>query len=433
VVGRAADSPCVTTVLARIGRFEPPVEYREIYPRLQRVRTVGAVTIVAISIWGAFLAIPYWWLPATAGAVAAGHAVVRNRIPDSGLESLLVDVVAAVVGLGLSSHAHIGYVAVAAYIIAGAVTFAGLRALLITLTVFAAGVALRPIMPLPGPLELPAVSDALIWAATAVFLGGVALSLMAAASQVYLAKRMQAEALETERRASEMRTEFVSMVTHELRTPLTTISGFGQTLTDSWRNLPAEDVDEFLHLIVSESDHLRDLVEDLLTIPRLEAGKLLLDTTDFQLQPAAFKIANLLFPEDEERSASVTVGSNVVVHADPNRVEQVLRNLIENARKYGGESVAVEAIRHDDHWKIVVADDGAGLPEKARERIFGAFEQASAGDARSSTGVGLGLAVASHLVEAMGGQIWYEPGFPVGARFCFTLPAAKGDQLSDVA
>jgi two-component system phosphate regulon sensor histidine kinase PhoR len=228
-----------------------------------------------------------------------------------------------------------------------------------------------------------------------------------------------------------MKNEFVSMITHELRTPLTNISGFADTLQEMWRHLPESDVDEFLRIIVSESGHLHNLVEDVLTIPRLEAGRLLLDPADFDLRAAAFKVVNLLFPEGGERSASVSIGSNVVVHADPNRVDQVLRNLVENARKYGGDTVSVEAVARNEEWQIVVTDNGTGLPRGAEGRVFEAFEQVTSGDSRADTGFGLGLTVARHLVEAMNGRIWYEPGFPIGARFCFTLPAGEIDQVPE--
>ena len=109
-------------------------------------------------------------------------------------------------------------------------------------------------------------------------------------------------------------------------------------------------------------------------------------------------------------------------------LEHVFRNLIDNARKHGGASISVEAVPFGDDWQIVVADTGSGLSPEDRKRVFEAFEQVTTGDARTETGFGLGLAVAAHLVDAMGGRIWYEPGFPVGARFCFTLPIGKQQQ-----
>jgi signal transduction histidine kinase len=110
------------------------------------------------------------------------------------------------------------------------------------------------------------------------------------------------------------------------------------------------------------------------------------------------------------------------LRADPNRVEQVLRNLLGNARKYGGPRVGIESYPRGDYHVVVVADNGHGIPEEARERIFQQFEQVSHGDSRTDTGVGLGLSITRRLIEAMGGEVWYEPGFPVGARFCFSLP-----------
>ncbi len=223
-----------------------------------------------------------------------------------------------------------------------------------------------------------------------------------------------------------MKNEFVSMVSHELRTPLTNIAGFALAVQESWRDLDGSEVDEFLSIICGEAGHLQNLVDDVLTIPRLEAGRLLLEPVDFELRPAAFRIADLLFPPGGDKEATVQIGGKVVVNADPNRVEQILRNLLENGRKYGGDHVTVEAHRSGDLYRIVVADNGPGVPAEFRETIFDRFEQVSRGDARSSSGIGLGLTITRRLIEAMGGTIWYEPGFPVGARFCFTLPAGVG-------
>lgn len=418
-------------LLAQIARFEAPVNYREIYPWLQRVRAFAALVILGSTAAAGFLSIPGAWIPTSLAAFVAVHAVVSSRRVHSPTEVLVIDAVAIAIGLGISDHAHTALVAAAAYLIATSITFGGLKSLIAALVTFGSTVVLRFLLPLPEPTALPAVGEALMWVSVTVFLGAVALSLMAAATEVHKAKHSQASALEAERRVSEMKNEFVSMITHELRTPLTNISGFADTLQEMWRHLPESDVDEFLRIIVSESGHLHNLVEDVLTIPRLEAGRLLLDPADFDLRAAAFKVVNLLFPEGGERSASVSIGSNVVVHADPNRVDQVLRNLVENARKYGGDTVSVEAVARNEEWQIVVTDNGTGLPRGAEGRVFEAFEQVTSGDSRADTGFGLGLTVARHLVEAMNGRIWYEPGFPIGARFCFTLPAGEIDQVPE--
>lgn len=401
------------------------MDYGEIRPWLQRVRSIAAGVVAAACGVGVLIDVPASWLPTAMAIVVMIHAQTRGRMRHSPIEPLVVDAVAIAFGLGVSDHAHTALVAAAAYLIAAAITFGGITATIAALSSFSFAIAIRPLLPLPDPQTLPASGEVIVWIAVFVFLSAVALSLTSAATAVYHTRGQQSAALDEVRKASEMKNQFVSMVTHELRTPLTNIAGFADTLGETWRDLPAEDVDEFLRIIVSESDHLKNLVEDVLAIPRLEAGRLLLETTEFQLRPAAFKVADLLFPETGDRRASVSIGGNVMVDADPNRVEQVLRNLLENARKYGGDQVNVEAIRLGQEWQIIVSDTGPGVPVEDRERIFSAFEQVTSGDSRTDSGFGLGLAVAKNLVTAMGGRIWYEPGFPVGARFCFTLPAAQ--------
>lgn len=415
----------MTKFRARIGRFEAPVDYRVIQPRLQEVRALAASVLLVATTIGMYLGIEGAGLPAAMAAIVLVHSLARRRTPHSPTEVLVIDALAISMGLSLSADAHTPLVGAAAYLIAASVAFGGLKTLFWALSAFSASIVLRPMLPIPAPMTLPLAGEIISWIAVAVFLGGVALSLIAAATAVFKAKSVQSAALAAERKASQMKNEFVSMITHELRTPLTNITGFIDTLQETWQVIPPAEVDEFLQIVVTESEHLKDLVDDVLAIPRLEAGKLLVDPTDFALRAAAFKVVNRIFPEAGERSASVSIGSNVVVHADPHRVEQILRNLVENARKYGGDTVAVEAIPLGDEWQIVVSDNGTGLTDGDRERVFKAFEQVTAGDARTDTGFGLGLAVARHLIDAMGGRIWYEPGFPVGARFCFTLPAAE--------
>ena len=422
----------MTKFRARLARFEAPVDYLEIRPWLQQIRAGAAFIIFAASAIGMYFGASGAWLPAALALAVTVHALVRARMPHSPTEVLVIDAIAVSMGLGVSDYTQAPLIAAVAYLIAASLTFGGLKALLWALGSFFPSIMARPVLPASDPTTISPAAEAIGWVTIAVFLAAMALSLMAAATKVYKAKGLQTRALETERRASEIKSEFVSMVTHELRTPLTNIAGFAETLQETWETLSPVDVDDFLRIIVSESKHLNNLIEDVLVIPRLEAERLLLETTDFALRPAVFKVIDLQYSEGEGKSASVSIGSNALIHADPNRVEQILRHLIENARKYGGDTVSVEATPLDDEWQIVVGDNGTGLSIADRERVFEAFEQVTSGDARTHTGFGLGLAVARHLIEAMDGRLWYEPGFPVGARFCFTLPAAKEEPSAGI-
>jgi len=360
----------VSNFRARVERFEAPVDYGEVRPWLQRVRALVAGSLFIAWLVGLLFGAPWTAIPTVVTAAVLIHAVVRGPRPHTITEVLVVDALAIALVFSGPEPVQAPLIAAAAYLIAASVTFGGLVTLLWALTSFSLSITVVPYLPIPQPTTVPAAVMAIGWVAVAVFLGAVALSLMTAATEVFKAKRAQAGALETERKAAQMKTDFVSMVTHELRTPLTNIAGFTETLQEAWQELERAEVDEFLQIIMSESDHLKNLVEDLLAIPRLEAGKLLMEPTDFALRPAAFKVIDLSIPEGESRSAGVSIGSNVVVHADPNRVEQILRNLVENAIKYGGDTVAVEATPLDNHWQIVVSDNGTGLSDTDRARVF---------------------------------------------------------------
>jgi signal transduction histidine kinase len=349
-------------------------------------------------------------------------ALLRIRIHSSVLPSLAVDLAAGGLAVGTGSEVEAAMVAFIVYILTASVLLLPARRVLLLLAAAPVVAGLR--MAWLRPDDSTQLAGALAWGELAVYLLAMTLILLASVELIHRARAQQAAALEAERRTSEIKNEFVSMVSHELRTPLTNIAGFAMTVQETWRDLAPEEVDDFLEIICSEADHLRNVVDDVLAIPRLEAGRLLLDPTVFQLHPAAYRIAELLFPPGSGRETEVAVSGSVYVNADPNRVEQVLRNLLENARKYGGEAVTIEAERRDDSWMIVVADNGPGVALEDRDRIFEGFEQLAQGDSRSSNGLGLGLFITRRIVEAMGGRIWYEPGFPVGSRFCFTLPAA---------
>jgi signal transduction histidine kinase len=283
--------------------------------------------------------------------------------------------------------------------------------------------------PLIGVLGLEGEHIALDALIVGVFIIAVGALLFLAVRVILTAQDRQADALAQERRAVQLKNEFVSMVSHELRTPLTGIAGFTDTLSERWTKLPKQEVDEFLDIMGHETDHLTNLVEDILVIPRLEAGQLRLDIEEFGLAVEAHSIADILLDSAEY---SISIPAGVVVAADRTRLRQILRNLVENAKKYGGDQILIDGeLSAPGLYTVSVSDNGPGVDVDDQERIFGHFEQLSTGDARIQQGVGLGLPIARKLASAMGGDLWYEDRFPVGAKFCFSVQLADGDRPTE--
>jgi signal transduction histidine kinase len=225
--------------------------------------------------------------------------------------------------------------------------------------------------------------------------------------------------------AYSIKNDFVAMVSHELRTPLTSIAGFADTLVQSWADLPVEEVDEFLTIIHRQANYLGDLVEDVLVIPRLEANRMRFVNDLFDLGDLIEDVAKMVFPTGGRKTSLVSLPDGVRVNADRRRVQQVIRNLMENARKYGGDQIMVEGFVMGDQYLVIISDNGPGVPDEATQKVFENFEQLSKGDAREATGIGLGLPIARRLARAMGGEVWYERRFPTGARFCYSLPLRR--------
>lgn len=239
------------------------------------------------------------------------------------------------------------------------------------------------------------------------------------------ARRQVEEANREKEEANIIKNDFVAMVSHELRTPLTSVSGFAEMLGSAWRDMPETEVDEFLGIITKQAHYLGDLVEDILVIPRLEAGRLRLYPELFDLSDLVHEVGALIFPADGPKRASISIPGGVRVWGDPRRAQQVIRNLMENARKYGGSQVLVEGFPLGEHFVLIVSDNGPGIPDDMVDVVFEHFEQISKGDSRSSTGIGLGLPIARKLARAMGGEVWFERRFPTGARFCFSIAQSE--------
>jgi signal transduction histidine kinase len=261
----------------------------------------------------------------------------------------------------------------------------------------------------------------------AAWLGYIAAAVLLGFQLVGLMK-IQHES-EIRRREAQAKLDMVSVVAHELRSPLTGITGFAQFLHSDWHTLPDEQIRTFLDLIKDQSDEVMRLIDDLLTVRRIEAGSLDLELRAVNIRDLTRRFETTLFDEPG-RSLIVDLPEQLSVKCDPDRMTQILRNYLDNARKYGGATVRVTTTNIDGVCRISVSDDGEGVPDEDVERIFSRFDQGSTAG-RSDTGFGLGLSIVMSLASAMGGDAGYTPVIPHGAEFWVEVPLASVP--SDVA
>jgi PAS domain S-box-containing protein len=241
-----------------------------------------------------------------------------------------------------------------------------------------------------------------------------------------------------ERRLKEldkMKSDFVSNVSHELRTPLTSIKGSVDNMLDGLTGSLNEKQVRYLSRIKSNTDRLSRLINDLLDLSRIEAGRVEVRPTTLPLAALAEEVAEHLKALAAEKLIRIEVPSadpSVTVWADRDKVTQVLMNLIGNAVKFtpqGGKvSVAVEK-NGNDYIQISVADTGPGILPEERNRIFSKFYQVANIEKQKPKGSGLGLAISKALVEMHGGKIWMESEIGRGSTFYFTLPAQQPFKL----
>ena len=221
------------------------------------------------------------------------------------------------------------------------------------------------------------------------------------------------------------RNRFMRMVSHELRTPATAISGFAEMLGTDWTSLTEPEIAEFLAIINRQSTHLSMMVDDLLTLSHLETGRLRLHLGIVNLKQAADDAIALV---DARYGIAVetTIDPVVTLVADPDRLVQIIRNLVENAAKYGKTGVAVTAAVVGSGCEIVVSDTGPGIPQEMTNRIFRFWDRGEK-DGSRVRGYGMGLAIARHLAQAMVGDLIYRPHEPVGNEFVLSLPLGPAD------
>lgn len=219
---------------------------------------------------------------------------------------------------------------------------------------------------------------------------------------------------------------FLSGVSHELQTPIAIIRGYAGLLADPEVVVPPEKVRQQATVIVEESQRLEKMVQQMLYATRIQAGGIKLQPESFELGTWMMRLVEKLRPLARARGARLLLGKvpeGLQVSADPEKLEQVVSNLVENAAKYAGKGPIRVELSSRDRWvRVEVQDQGPGVPSEERERIFSAFERGGDPLKQRVRGTGLGLYICKAIVEAHGGRIGVEANAKGGASFYFTLP-----------
>ena len=232
-----------------------------------------------------------------------------------------------------------------------------------------------------------------------------------------------------------MKRDFLSVVTHELKTPLTSIEGYSRLLMMGKGGKLSDIQQEFVQTIVDQSMVLKEMVQNLLDITRIEGQNLPINPKLInpfeEARTAAGRIRGSVQARGLKLEVRVEEVPGTFIHVDPFRLQQILGNLLSNALKFTerGGTITLEAHREEDRVRIVVADTGRGIPAEAIPHLFDKFYQVAQGDTRLAGGAGLGLYICKQLAEAQGGTIDVTSRVGEGSAFTVTFPVAgAGDR-----
>ncbi|HEY2967180.1 MAG TPA: ATP-binding protein, partial [Casimicrobiaceae bacterium] len=242
-------------------------------------------------------------------------------------------------------------------------------------------------------------------------------------TRVERALRERNAALET---ADRLKSEFIANVSYELRTPLNAIIGFSEVLYEKMFGEINDKQAEYLADILESGRHLLSLINDILDLSKIEAGRMELEPSEFDL-PNAIENTLILVRERAQRRG-ITLGRTVderlgMICADERKVKQILLNLLSNALKFTPEGGRIDVVAdlHDGVTEISVTDTGVGIAPEDQEAVFEEFRQVGRA-ARKVEGTGLGLAISRKFIELHGGRIWVKSQPGIGSTFAFTLP-----------
>lgn len=242
--------------------------------------------------------------------------------------------------------------------------------------------------------------------------------------------RALAEANRQLKEMDRLKSEFLNTVSHELRTPLTSIKAFSEILLDTGADDP-DSLHEFLGIINQESDRLTRLINNLLDLSRIEAGRMQWDMMPVDLREIGESCAATAraLADKGGVTLAVEIAEPLVVVGDRDKLIQVLTNLLSNAIKFtkAGGCVTLSGRRVGAHVEVVVRDSGIGIPKEHHERIFEKFAQVDTSSTREIKGSGLGLPIVRSILEAHGGRVWVESEPGSGSAFFVTMPLPDTD------
>jgi len=236
-------------------------------------------------------------------------------------------------------------------------------------------------------------------------------------------------------RANRLKSEFLASMSHELRTPLNTILGFSELLSEQTSGALNEKQKRFLSHIQRDATHLLELINDVLDLSKIEAGRLELRLEKFPMAVAVAEVLTSIRPLAATKGISLDsdLDTQLTLSADRLRFKEILYNLLSNAIKFtpSGGRVWIESSIVDGSVCILIGDTGIGIAHADQEAIFESFRQASATTKGVREGTGLGLAITRRLVEHHGGKLWVESELGKGSRFFFTLPLAGEEPAAE--
>jgi signal transduction histidine kinase len=221
--------------------------------------------------------------------------------------------------------------------------------------------------------------------------------------------------------ADQLKTNFIALASHELRTPAAVIHGIASTLHLRGQQLGDDQVLELRRTLFEQTSRMRQLVEQLLDLSRLEANGIRIEPQALNVRTRIEDLLQLV-PEEVGATVSMSVADDLEAVVDPNAFDRIVSNLIVNAARYGAAPIEIAAEQRDRHFRLSVSDHGRGVPPEFVPQLFERFTRSASSRRERVEGAGLGLAIAKSFAQAHGGDLLYEQVEPHGARFELVLP-----------